>query len=85
MATRRSFKFSKLRELHAQIGALIQESDDKLAGVDNALGGDPLPQSDQTSANPAASLKAGAALDAAPMSQAFPGFSMNGPLHKPKR
>jgi hypothetical protein len=76
----RKFKFSKLRELHAAIGALIEESDANMAGAAGADEDDnDVATGDDLSAQ--SKLAAGHAQDAAPrggrtqsMKEAFPNW-----------
>jgi hypothetical protein len=74
----RKFKINKLRELHSTLGALIAESDAKMAGT-AAADEDDAPPGDDVSAQ--AKLAAGHAQDTAlhggrelSMEEAFPGF-----------
>jgi hypothetical protein len=79
---RRKFKFNELKKLHAQIGALIEESDDNLAAAGNSdaddgvlnLAGPDTPvispdDEDQTGAMDARSRRGKS------MGEAFPGFN----------
>jgi hypothetical protein len=84
MATRRSLKINAIRSHLKAIDALFQESDEKLAaardGTLNLAG----PDTDVISPpdEHQGAMDSGRARS---MSEAFPGFTMNGDLHQPKK